>query len=113
LLDPGVNGKWSAAGDRRHAHDLPSACHLSIDAAETAPVFEMKILHGAQRKGVSNIEGRWTLFSMGVEGILRVGLRHRTGCSQATGDRACIVDGLGPGIARLEVRSAMTNVSRE
>jgi len=80
---------------------------------KSRPVFERKVLHSAQRECMSNIEGRWSLFTMGVERILRVRLRYRTGCSQTTGDRACVVDGLAPGIAGLQGRSAMTNVSGE
>jgi hypothetical protein len=73
----------------------------------------MKVLHGTQRECMSNIEGRWSLFTMSVEGILRVDLRYRTGCPQTTGDRACVVDRLAPGVAGLEGGSAMTNVSGE
>src|ERR1700729_3672791 len=60
-----------------------------------------------------NIKGRWTLFRMSIERVLRVGLRDRTGCSEAAGDRACVIERLAPGVTGRKAGSAAANVSGE
>ena len=84
------------AGDGGDVEDLPSAGDGVRDRSEESQAVERQILESAQRKHMTDIEGRRALFILWTEGILRQGLENCAGVARQSAEhRAGVVDGFG------------------
>src|SRR6185312_4476239 len=111
LLNARVDGERRAAGEGGDAQQFPARGERVRGSGKGT--LEAQVLRRTDGERVGDVEIRWTLLGMIIEGILRGRYGDCSGGPGASGDLAGVVERLRPGVSRLQPGAAMGNDAGE